>query len=120
MSDKRERPAKSGQVQSFWSPAVPVAVSDLCDALQGELAACGDRRGYRAFVTAIVDEPAIEPNGWFEVAFDDSGQRACVVYADSIRCERGGSTLATTAPRWFSAQNPVDASEAMFRALLDE
>ena len=83
--------------------------------LQGELAAPDDFLGYRAFLTAIVDEPAIEPNGWFEVAFDGSGQRACVAYADRIRCERGGSKVATTAPRWFSAQDPLDASEAMFR-----
>lgn len=118
MSDKHGRAAQT-HGQSFWSPAVPVAFSQLSQALQGELSNCAGP-GYRAFVTTIVDDPPIEPNGWFEVAFDGSGQRACVVYADRIRGESGGSKLATTAPRWFSARDPLDASEAMFRAMLDE
>jgi len=31
-----------------------------------------------------------------------------VVYADRIRDESGGSKLATTAARWFSARDPLN------------
>lgn len=103
---------------SFWSPALPVAVSDLCEPLQCALAERENGVDFRAYVASIIDEPRGVPDGWFELAFNDYEGRACVVYADEVRDKAGDVRVATTAPTWVAACDPLHAAEVMFRKLL--
>lgn len=105
---------------SFWSPALPVAVSELCDTLQCALAERESDADFKGYVASIIDEPRGAPDGWFELAFNDRDGRACVVYADEIRDKAGDLRVATTPPVWVTAGDPLHAAEVMFRKLLED
>lgn len=97
---------------TYWTPPTTATLAEIHPRLMAIVIVKADSRDWQLYSANVFDMESGGPIGYFEIARDPAGGRACGLFSEI------GSQDAAPVPIWFDCSEDIDATARAFHRIL--